>query len=320
MLLFFFLACLGGFLSALAGSILAYAQHLKRTGGRTFTVCQHMFLYKVNILLNLAGIVLYVVATGYGPVALATPMNSGTTLISNMAMQIILGISQYTKPMRVGTIVLVVASVALIDLGPTEQPNQDPLELLQAPVGLACMTSVLINVIIGLMLVRSFDHKPMTSMMKILGYGFLGSASTALGQSLGKLAQMNLSPLNRALTILFYVAATATSIFAFAMAAKKTNMALFLPLYYCLQLLLNCVIGLSVWQDYKVIDHWVGYVCVYVLVVMGSYDISSLDLFEHFGLYGMARSPTLQQVVPAVPAEEEQEAEHAKCEERVEIS
>jgi len=282
-------ACAGGFLQALAATILAYAEFLEQSGKKQFTSSQHTLFLVVNILMSMSGIALFVLATGYGPVSLATPLTAGSGLIVNMALQIKLGLSHYTKSMRVGTLVLAIAVTAIVDVGPQEQKDQDALKLLGEPLGFMCMLSVASLIVGGMALAKALDQKPMTSLMKILGYSMLVASSTVLGASLGKLAQMQLPLFSRVVVILLYILMGLFSLLGNSFAAKKTDMSLYMPMYYCLQLLLNCFIGLCVWQDYKVIVSPTGYACVYLLVVLGSYEVSSIDLFENFGAYGVGR-------------------------------
>jgi len=283
---------------------LAYTQHLTRSRQRTFTSCQHLCVVVLNIVMSLSSIALYVMATGYGPVAVATPLNAGASLVSNMVLQIALGISEYSKSMRVGTIVLVVAIAALVDLGPTEQHGQDALELLQALPCIACLIVMSIFLLVGAISVRVYDKEPQSSMVKALSYSTLVASVASLCQSCGKLAQMELSPVPQALLLLISILLTVFCMLGGAMAAKKSDLALFVPTYYCLQLLMNLALGLFLWQDYKVIDHWIGYICVYVLVMMGSYNVAKFDLFEHLGLYGIDEQSALSSKGTSVKSSE----------------
>ena len=58
---------------------------------------------------------------------------------------------------------------------------------------------------------------------------------------------------------------------------EQLEQSLYLPIMYCLQLSLNCVMGLLVWQDGHVIHAWVSYAMVYCLILVGVYLVSSID-------------------------------------------
>ena len=44
---------------------------------------------------------------------------------------------------------------------------------------------------------------------------------------------------------------------------------------------MNQLTGLILWEDWRTIRSWVSYVGIHVLILLGTYDISSADLFEH---------------------------------------
>merc|ERR1712025_1148597 len=75
----------------------------------------------------------------------------------------------------------------------------------------------------------------------------------------------------------------AICLYANARAATQTDVNLFLPLYQCLHLCLNCLAGILIWHDDKAIDHWYAYISIYVLIIVGSYEVSSLDINDMLG-------------------------------------
>ena len=61
------------------------------------------------------------------------------------------------------------------------------------------------------------------------------------------------------------------------------------PLQTFATLVVNCVTGLVLWQEYNVIAVPSSYVCVYLLVFEGVYIMSSLDVIASLRAYKAAR-------------------------------
>jgi hypothetical protein len=278
------LAAVGGMLSCASVNVLAWhsASKTKKQvpAGRMTAFC-NVLAAVLNILLGFAGVGFFVLATGFGPVALAMPIQAGSTLLCNMLVQSALRISHYSKDKIVGTLVLVLAVVCLLNVGPTAQPQLDPLKLILKPPAVSWLgiLSVLMVAVIGLLpfVVKS----PPDSFGKICTFAVLAASSNVLGSSLGKLMQ-SASGSTLAICLAVYAVLGIVNFGAAGVASATTDTALYLPLSICLQLSLNCVTGLMLWEDWRVIHSWEAYISVYLLILLGVYAITSVDLvFMH---------------------------------------
>lgn len=191
-----------------------------------------------------------------------------------------------------GTLVLVGAVAILIDVGPVEQAVPDPLLLLKTNVAIVWQSVVLVLVIVSLCMLRTMRHYPIDSYSKILAYVLVAAGTNVLAASIGKLMQTASSPYPFLAVYLFFGAGNFASI---AAASANTDVSLFTPMLVCVQLTLNCITGICVWQDWRVINTWVSYVMVYVLIIAGTYIISSLDLLEMVAIRKRVRRTDLTQ-------------------------
>lgn len=236
-------------------------------------------LYALNIVIGLSGTGLFVVATGAGPVSVAMPITTGMGVFLNMIMQIALGIECYTKSMRVGTWILFAAVMALIDLGPKEQEYEDPFALLLTTAGIVASALQLGLLITGFVMIAVFKNADNGSLSKNLGYAVVVALSTSIGASVGKVMQMPMALPARVATISLYLVCGLVSFGLAAVAATETDAALNMPLRSCVQLIANAATGIAIWQDWRVLTDWDAYTCVYIIIVLAVYEVSSFDFF-----------------------------------------
>eukprot|EP00931_Biecheleriopsis_adriatica_P004230 TRINITY_DN105931_c0_g1_i1.p1 TRINITY_DN105931_c0_g1~~TRINITY_DN105931_c0_g1_i1.p1 ORF type:complete len:411 (-),score=67.54 TRINITY_DN105931_c0_g1_i1:37-1248(-) len=280
------LSCVGGLCTTLGVNVLQYKNHLEKSGRHVFTPIQSSVCVGLNITFSLASIVFFVLATGFGPVSIAMPVLSASCLLGNMAVQVSMGMQHFTKSMTVGTWVLVFAVLCLIDVGPKGQNFDDPLSLLMTPLGAASVLVQLALIVLGSIGVASMKSAPQSSMPKILSFALLVAASTSLGASIGKLMQMHLEFWPRTICIGGYLGCGVVSFAGAVLAADSCDGSVYLPVRSCIQLLLNAATGLCVWEDWRTIEYWTSYTSVYILIVLGVYEVSSYDLGTLFSDIG----------------------------------
>ena len=148
--------------------------------------CLHAF---TNVVLSLASVGCFIIATGYGPVALAMPLQTGASLMLNMWVQTLLQMKRYTKEMTTGTLVLVCAVVILVDVGKREQ-NLAPMPLLQTTPALAWNAGCVAMCFIGAWGIKATQ---VGSMAQIGAYSLAISASTVIAASVGKICRKPLA-------------------------------------------------------------------------------------------------------------------------------
>lgn len=271
------LACAAGMcmtLSAVAMAYPAQCAHQNKTDMATRT---KIAAFISNLLLTGCGIVLNVIAVGYGPVALATPLSVGANLLSNMVLQSFLGIAKYTKSMIVGTLVLAAAVTILTGVGPGDvEPDTVIENLLLAPPALAFLASICFLIVSCLSLILTgacAENAELT-----LLYAVLGGCSTVINTAITKAVQMTMPHAVKICLLLLYLVLSIVGLSAAALAnGSLDDPSVFVPLSAGVQLVLTCIAGLCIWQDGLRLHLPLCYAMVYVLIVIGSYLVSSFD-------------------------------------------
>mmetsp|Transcript_150044 Transcript_150044/g.418052 ORF Transcript_150044/g.418052 Transcript_150044/m.418052 type:complete len:417 (-) Transcript_150044:261-1511(-) len=270
-------AAAGGLLTSAANNVVAFVQQQCGEGGR----CCKCLLFGANIFLNLAGIACFLAGARHGPVAVVMPILTAAKLLSSMIFTSAVGLAKYSKEKRVGTLVLSLSALCLIEVGPTDLPGQPDVEaLLTEPVAVAwlvAMGAVLASSLAGLHAreVQTSGELQMVLLSAVV------AVSTALGASVGKLLSVT-EGLALALCIGSYFACGVLSFLYAALAAFSCDMSIFLPVSECLQLLINCATGLFIWGDGGRVRAKLSYLLVYLLICLGVYLCSTFDTANYW--------------------------------------
>jgi hypothetical protein len=265
----------GGTLTSLASNVVAFATHQANLAGTELSRCQERGLFVVYIVLSLGGVLFFMISTKYGPVALAMPVQTATTLFATMIFQSTGGIKPYTKAMRVGTVVLVAASSCLVAVGPTvPQEEQNVIALVE---NVSSILWILLMTVTLLLAVSTLRKSGLSDSQRLVLYAYVVADSTALGASVGKMLTVA-EDFVLVVCGLSYILLGAASLLFGAAASAACDMSIFLPVSQCLQLLINAATGLFVWGDAKRIQAPLAYTMVYVLICMGAYLLSAFDV------------------------------------------
>jgi multidrug transporter EmrE-like cation transporter len=249
------LALMGGVFNVLSINILGYPTHLKKKkveqcpGEQTASISPIFTL--LNLLFAFASVGMFVLATGAGPIALAMPLMTGSGLLLNMLAQSMLRIKQFIKPVRVGTLVLVGAVICLVDVGPSEQKGQDVLLLLSSVESIIWIVACVTVLLFACYKCRSLADAPMDSLSKNLAFAAVAALAGVLGASIGKLMMQGpgIGPLFYLFVFLYVTVCSGVLNFGAAMlAASRADLGLYMPIFSCLQLWVNCLTGLVIWQ------------------------------------------------------------------------
>jgi hypothetical protein len=273
----------GAACSVAASTCVAYPAFVQAKRGGQYSRRQRTLHAAGNIVLSLASVGCFVLATGYGPVALAMPLQTGASLLLNMWVQTLLRMKRYSKEMTSGTLVLVCAVVILVDVGPREQ-GSDPIPLLQTRPAIAWNCLTLVLCLLG---ARGIRTTQAGSMAQLGAYSLAISSTTVLGASIGKIMQEATGGVVYFFAAL-YLASGVLIMYWSTAADTVTDRSLLMPVKSSLALALNCITGLLVWQDWRVIEAWASYTMVYLLILLGVYTcaqdvdiVSSLSLRNH---------------------------------------
>jgi hypothetical protein len=161
----------------------------------------------------------------------------------------------------------------------------------------------------------------MDSLSKNLAFAAVAALAGVLGASIGKLMLQGpgIGPLFY-LFVFLYLCAGVLNFGAAMLAASRADLGLYMPIFSCLQLWVNCLTGLIIWQvsarwalprprlfdagfnrcvrqDWKVINSWTAYASVYILILLGVYECSSYDVVQAMALRVRFRKTKLSEGV-----------------------
>eukprot|EP00971_Amphidinium_carterae_P159250 3157204-Amphidinium_carterae.1 len=108
----------GGCLTSSGYNLVPVMKHRAEAHGKAFEGTSLWIFTSFYIILNLAGILMAVIASRFGPVAITMPSVSAAGLLCNMLIQSCSGLKSYNKAMRIGTWALVAAVACLGDVIP----------------------------------------------------------------------------------------------------------------------------------------------------------------------------------------------------------
>lgn len=249
-----------------------------------------------NLLLQGIGTLLsHLVAPWFGPVSLVVPFFYSATLLSNMLIFGLLG-ETFTKNMRVGTHVIVIAAILLPLLGPTIQEDQLELKTLLWNHWYAQLWSALLLLgcaITGSLIVfGNICHYPTSLRIAIL----LLARASALSINLTVSRAFVLGPPTQHFLMglaVLKVWSGAVYTYAIVVQSHAVEQARFVPLNATWAIVVNALTGILVREDWKVVQSWYGYICVFVLLALGCdllLSVPSLLNSEHpdFGTHKRA--------------------------------
>eukprot|EP00747_Dinoflagellata_sp_TGD_P206768 gnl/TRDRNA2_/TRDRNA2_80434_c0_seq1.p1 gnl/TRDRNA2_/TRDRNA2_80434_c0~~gnl/TRDRNA2_/TRDRNA2_80434_c0_seq1.p1 ORF type:complete len:401 (-),score=57.31 gnl/TRDRNA2_/TRDRNA2_80434_c0_seq1:45-1247(-) len=270
-------AAFGGFLISLSYNVISFADHRARKRNTTVGSKTKAFLNFVYLLLSLSGILMFVIASKFGPVAVAMPGNVASNLLWNMILQGVAGITEYSKEMRVGNIILVGAAVSLVDVGPTDpEGGIDVISMVTQPLAAAWILASACCTLMCALLLRFVKASRGFSLQMIV-YAVLVAFSNALGATVGKMLTVTSGGLFASCAVLYLLCGVG-SLGGGGAAASACDVSIFLPVSQCIQLIVNALTGLCVWGDAARIQAWTAYTMVYFLSILGIYLCSPLNL------------------------------------------
>lgn len=189
-------------------------------------------------------LVLPLIGSWYGPTSIMLPVYQASMLLWNLLLMSALGMEDFKKNQKVGTEVIVVATIMLIDAGPTASASIEAAAF--ANIGTTAPTIAWLCVIFLLWLYSlvgmvqdacGVQHSPNSQMvMYVIAQGIGTSATTSLGKLLSLADGMALTAVG-----VLYGLAGLTNTYSSVIAAKKLNQADFIPFASVCSLLLNQV-------------------------------------------------------------------------------
>jgi len=271
------LAALGGVLEVFATAVLAYPDARDKQGITVSPTTQRLALLGNILLQILASLSGNLFATWFGPVSLVGPMFFSAQLVANMIIfGFVLGLENMTHEMQVGTYVIVVATILLPIVGPGIQEGQDAQELLQTPHAIVWSLILVVSMfgsavfVFGILKMSHYSE-----CIKILI--LIIARSTCFTLNLTASRAFILEPDLALIIASVAVKIISGAIYTWAIVVQSTQVvqSKFVPLNAVSLMLVNAITGIVIWEDWRVVESWVGYVCVFLLLALASFLLLS---------------------------------------------
>lgn len=295
-------------MGVLATAVLAYPDAQKLRGNEWSPCAQYLAL--IGSLVFQIGIAMATIAaTWYGPVSIVVPTGSSAQLLFNMVMfGIILGLESFSKEMRVGAYVVVLAAILLPVVGPGTQEDQDILALLRKTGSIVWSSLLLASMAIsfaGLVVSNSTRRKagdtPSAQNSKYMFvFNLVAQTSGAVvGTTVAKMFVL-VQGAALAVSVVLWLVSSVILVYATILQATTVSQGKFVPLSVGTKIAVNAITGIILWEDWRVVASWVGYVCVFLYLLLGNYLLcEDVDLFgPENSTYGVAA--TLEKLQSAV--------------------
>jgi len=320
------LAVLAGVLNVIAVAVVVIANNRTKAGQKgkeevgLLSQCCQIFVVIANLFFQLMNSIAAVGAALYGPVSIVVPVILSSQLVFNMVMfGPLLRIEKFPKEVRAGTYTVVIAAILLPVVGPTVQENQDIMELIAQPrsVILIIINGTIILLAFPLMILENNRFARVKASDSYVGdeYSTLSFITNVLTQSISQVIQSTAAKMFALVT----VPALATAVVVFAILTFTQSVAIlqqgttvkqstFIPMNTMATIFLNAVFGIIIWEDWKVVQSWIGYSLVLLQVVLGNYLLSDFDFFDEIAQEkanaNLVSAETVQNL-GKVPVEEE---------------
>lgn len=191
----------------------------------------------------------------------------------------VLGLENLSREMQVGTYVIVVSTILLPIVGPGIQEGQNAQYLLSKPYAIIWSIILLVGMLGSAIYV--YGVFPFTKISRCKVYQkfiiLLTARATCFTLNLTASRVFILKPGTALIIISIAIKIVSGAIYTWAIVVQSTEVvqSKFVPLNATCLMLLNAVTGIIIWEDWRVIESWVGYVCVFLLLALASYLLLS---------------------------------------------
>jgi len=266
-------AAIGGILEVFSTAVLAYPA-AKAAEGIFWSQKSLRKALVVNLFFQIcASISGNLIATWFGPISIVGPIFFAAQLVANLIIfWVALGLEEFTKQMQIGTYVIAVAVVLLVVVGPDVQGDQ-VFETLIAKPWAAIWTFMLIVGMFASAIFLTPGKLAVTNIQKQWKRSaiLLTARATAFSLMLTTGRALILKAPTSWIIGSTFLKVIAGGIYTRAIVIQSTavEQAVFVPLNTVISLFVNAMTGIIVWEDYLVVGSWTGYVCVYLLFILG---------------------------------------------------
>ena len=227
----------------------------------------------------------FFLAPWFGPVSISWASYTASRLLSNMVLiGFIMGHERIDKSGQIATMVIVAGVIYLVITGPEPQGNQDIQEVvLGNPIAWIWLGILSVPYVICLFLMAVGKYRDKSPAFTEMIFFIVATCSSALSGTMSKLSSLldgSEGPYKTILIAASWFIIVYWSYENFLEAKYVRSLARFTPQVQFGAILLNAITGCIIWEEYRVIRSWIGYVTSISLLGMGVYLLSDLDFFK----------------------------------------
>ena len=267
------LSAVGGAIEVFATAILAYKDAVERESGKSWSRAASICALAANVFLQVSSSVIgNLFAPWFGPVSLVGPIFLCAQLVANMIVfGSILGLESFNKDMKVGTYVVVIGVILLPIVGPGVQEDQDVANLLDQWYSYLWSALMVAGMLISAALLLVLNVPALGSVTKMSILLVARATAFTLNLTVSKVMVLDVSLMVLVTSIVLKIASGLVITYALIVQASAVPQATFAPLNASALILVNAITGMVIWEDWLVVGSWVGYVCVFVQLIIGNY-------------------------------------------------
>ena len=206
-----------------------------------------------------------------------------------------LGLESFSKDMKVGTYVIIIGATLLPEVGPQVQANQDIMDLIGKPyslvwLGLLIFTMTFMGALMGFLEMKALSQS------RRIGLILCARASSfTVNLTVSRVMALRPNVAYLAISIVLKILSGAAMTWAIVVQSTAVSQAIYVPLNASALILINALTGVIIWEDWRDVGSWLGYVCVFVLLLLGNYLLlGDFELFSvensRYGLKGTLRA------------------------------
>lgn len=272
------LAALGGILEVAATAVTAVPAVREKEGIPLKWWIQWLAIAGNVALQAIGSILSHLIATWFGPVSLVVPFFYSATLLSNMLIFGLLG-EHFTKNMRVGTHVIVVAVILLPVVGPNIQEGQDISILFRHWYSIVWFTILLVAcAITGILLL--FDVSKYSTNVRVTVLLIARATSISVNLTVSRAFILGLNDTTMVTFIIIKLVSGSIYTYGIVVQSFTVEQAKFVPLNATTIIVVNALTGIILWEDWRVMASWYGYACIFVLLGLGCDLLLSVPLLN----------------------------------------
>lgn len=185
------------------------------------------------------------------------------------------------KDMQVATFIIFISVLVLGVVGPDVQHDQGVLELRQKPLPCTWLVFFATIFLFSSAIMMFTDQKKTKPLYAETCLIAVATSSRVLCPTIAKaFGSIQRGPLRTGLTIVYTIIMIVWTFQAIVEAKVVLIRTKYIPTYLSVSLLLNPLTGIIVWEDWRSITSWLGYICVCFQLLLGIYLTSELKYFE----------------------------------------